>query len=96
MAQYTITLRTPDGEHELECDEDDSILDTAEDEGMELPWGCRSGSCASCTGRLTSGRVDQEEQMILDDEQIEDGFVLLCVAKPLSDCTIRTHQHDEL
>ncbi len=96
MTQYVITLQTPDGEREVDCDAEDTILDTAEDEGIDLPWGCRSGSCASCTARLVSGHVDQEDQLILDDEQIQDGFVLLCVAKPLSDCIIRTHQQDEL
>ena len=91
-----MTLQTPDDEHEFDCDEHDTILDTAEDEGIDLPWGCRSGSCASCTARIVSGQVDQEEQMMLDDEQLAEGFVLLCVAKPLSDCTIRTHQQEEL
>ena len=52
MAEYKVTLKTPSGEHSFSCDEDISILDQAEDEGIDLPYSCRNGSCSSCAGKM--------------------------------------------
>jgi ferredoxin len=74
---------------DLEVRADETILGAADRAGVPLPSGCRDGHCISCAARLLEGHVDQSAGEALTRAEREEGYVLLCVARPRSDCVLR-------
>ena len=74
------------------------ILDSLRDHGVDLPFGCKYGGCITCAAKLISGKVDQKRQVALNNRQISDGYIILCVARPITDITIKigVESHDSL
>ena len=75
-----------------------TLLDTLREQGVDLPYGCKYGGCITCAAKLISGDIDQRRQVALNNRQINSGYVVLCVARPLSDCTLQVgvESHDQL
>ena len=67
-------------------------------QGLDLPYGCQYGGCITCAAKLINGEVDQRSQVALNNRQINDGYVILCVARAKTDCTfnIGVESHDKL
>ncbi len=98
MADYKVRLVNPAIalDRTIIVPDDQYILDMAEMIGTRLPAGCRQGDCSTCVAKLVSGQVDQSEQKFLSCAEIEAGYTVTCVAYPLSDCTLYTHQEQIL
>ncbi len=61
---------------------DGSVLEAAERAGIELPFSCRSGICATCRARITGGAAVMTHNIALEPWEIAAGFVLCCQARP--------------
>lgn len=92
---YKVTVEHDGRTRTLDVAPDETILERALDEGLEVPHDCKLGVCMTCPARLISGAVDQSEGMLSDDV-VEKGYALLCVSYPQSDCHIRTIPEEEL
>jgi 2Fe-2S type ferredoxin len=86
---------TKEGET-IEVASNETILDTAEDEGFDLPYACRQGQCVSCAAYSPDGPADDHvihyEQETFTDDELEEGYMLTCVAYPIADFTLETNE----
>jgi ring-1,2-phenylacetyl-CoA epoxidase subunit PaaE len=63
---------------------DASVLEAAERAGLELPFSCRAGICATCRTKVKSGRVTMAHNIALEPWELDAGFILCCQARPLT------------
>jgi ring-1,2-phenylacetyl-CoA epoxidase subunit PaaE len=64
---------------------DESILAAASRAGMDVPYSCKSGVCATCRARLIEGRVRMDRNFALEKADLDAGFILTCQAHPLTE-----------
>lgn len=64
---------------------DESILAAAGRAGLDVPYSCRSGVCATCRAKLLEGRVRMDRNFALEQADLDAGFVLTCQAHPLTE-----------
>ena len=90
--EYVVEL-SPGGQT-FNCGEDETILDGALRQGIELTYGCRHGRCSTCKYLVEDGEVDLGDvtAYALPENEQDAGWALLCRARPLSDVLIRDHR----
>lgn len=95
--EFQIKVQNPDGSLlNFRGARNEFILDAADRAGLELPYSCRSGGCLSCAAKIISGVVHQSEQYVLEQEHLDDGFVLLCCCHASSDVEFIGYQEDNI
>src|SRR5437660_8220082 len=62
-----------------------NILDSARASGLQAPFACKAGVCATCRAKVTNGKVEMAVHYGLTDEEAADGYVLTCQDVPLGD-----------
>lgn len=80
-----VTIRYDGQEYKVMVEPNRTILETALDQGIDLPYSCQSGLCTACRGRALSGEVKLDEEEGLSQSERAEGYVLTCVGHPLTD-----------
>ncbi len=85
-----VTFRWRSGESStIAVARDQVILDAAETADVGLPYGCRTGACATCTARLLAGDIEHiRPPRALKQRHLDNDYVLTCIAVPETDCTL--------
>ena len=79
----------------IEVANNETLLEAGEDEGWDLPYACREGQCISCGGQIADGGnsedyVVHDNQQMLGEAELDDSYVLTCVAYPKAEFTLET------
>ncbi|HUR50901.1 MAG TPA: ferredoxin--NADP reductase [Mycobacteriales bacterium] len=75
-----------DGEtHELAWPESSKLLDLLLDKGLDAPYSCREGACSACSVMLVEGEVRMDNNSVLEQEDLDEGWRLACQSHPVSD-----------
>ncbi|MDD5028458.1 MAG: 2Fe-2S iron-sulfur cluster-binding protein [Rhodoferax sp.] len=78
-----LTLRLDGKDHALRMSADDHVLDVALAAGLDLPFACKGGVCATCRCKVLEGAVTMDKNFGLEPDEIARGFVLSCQARPI-------------
>jgi ferredoxin len=70
--------------HRLRWPRSQTLVDLLLDAGVDVPHSCREGRCGSCVATVVAGEVDMAACDILDPEDLRDGLILACQARPVS------------
>ncbi|WP_454737553.1 FAD-binding oxidoreductase [Cupriavidus necator] len=85
-AQFNVSFAK--SQREIICGAGQHVLDAARQSGVRLPASCTQGMCGTCKVRLVSGQVEMKHNGGIRQREIDQGMVLLCCSKPLSDLVV--------
>lgn len=71
--------------HNVSWPRGEKLLDVLLDNGIEAPFSCREGHCGACATTVISGEVGMETNDVLDSDDLDDGLILACQSRPVSD-----------
>ena len=80
-----VVIRYEGEEYKINVEPNRTILETALDQGIDLPYSCQSGLCTACRGKALSGKVKLDEEEGLSQSERNEGYVLTCVGHPITD-----------
>ncbi|HEV3424348.1 MAG TPA: hybrid-cluster NAD(P)-dependent oxidoreductase [Paraburkholderia sp.] len=88
LAANTFAVSFARSNREIVCGTDQHVLDAARQAGVRLPASCTQGMCGTCKVKLVSGEVEMKHNGGIRQREIDQGMVLLCCSKPLTDLVV--------
>ena len=87
----SFTIKFVDTPYSCVARENQTILQAAEEAGLQIPCACRCGSCGSCKGKIISGQINYGEykSFALKEDEKNNGYALMCTATPLTDVEVK-------
>lgn len=85
LKEQEITLIYEGKEHKLMVKPSETILEAALESDLDIPYSCQAGMCTACLGLCKSGKVIMDEEDGLTPNEINKGYILTCVAHPMSE-----------
>lgn len=79
-----ISITVDADEVSFEMSQQQTILEAALKQGLDVPYSCQGGICSSCICRVTEGSATMKKNQILTDNEVAEGLVLACQALPTS------------
>lgn len=93
---YQVEISHRGKTYKIEVPEDETILEAAHAQQIDLPTSCGAGVCTTCAALITEGSVSREEGIGLSPDLQEDGYALLCVAYPRSDVKLESDKEEQV
>jgi ring-1,2-phenylacetyl-CoA epoxidase subunit PaaE len=84
LKQQTVTIKYEGKDYSLVVKPNETILEAALNQDIDLPYSCQAGMCTACMGKCVEGKVIMDEEDGLTDKEISQGYVLTCVSHPAS------------
>lgn len=78
----TITVTVDDETTTFEMRAEQTVLEAALDNDLDVPYSCQGGICSSCLARLTEGEATMRQNNILTESEVAEGLILTCQAQP--------------
>lgn len=91
---YTVEINHQGQTQTIQVAESQTILDAAQDAGIDLPYSCSAGVCTTCAAQILEGEVEQSDGMGVSPELQAEGYALLCVAYPRSDLKLESSKEE--
>lgn len=82
LDRAVVSVKLDGIETELEMDRQETVLNAAIDEGLDVPYACQGGTCCTCQAKLLEGEVVMDVNMVLTDSEIKKGYILTCQSHP--------------
>jgi len=89
---YQVTLKTSG--KQFTVTQDETVLEAALRQGINLPYGCKNGACGSCKGKVLEGQIThgQHSENALSRTDETAGGILFCCSHPQSDLLIEARE----